>query len=365
MWTIIGQERAVAVLSQAISRGRISHAYLFSGPSQVGKATAALQLAQALNCKGEDPPCGRCRQCYLIQEGKHPDVEVIGIGGLCDESEHKDHSADGSKEIRICQVRRLKRIASRAPFEGRYRVVIVDPADALNVESSNALLKTLEEPPSSLVVILVSGREEALLPTVRSRCRRVQFSALPAAEVAKALEQTWEVPPEDAVALARLSGGRLGWAVAAWEDETVLPSREGVLEDVYRLTAAGRDERFSYAAQLATRFYRDREGVLAVLDLWQAWWRDVLLVAAGCTDIVVNSGSLDRLSLLARKYSIGQVKSFLEAIATTRQHLLENVNPQLALEVLMLDLPAPALRKENVLPRPGDGATSAAEPAAV
>jgi DNA polymerase-3 subunit delta' len=365
VWTIIGQERAVAVLSQAITQGRVSHAYLFSGPSQVGKATAALQLAQALNCRGEDPPCGRCRQCHLIAEGKHPDVEVIGIGGLCDESDHKDHSADGSKEIRICQVRRLKRLVSRAPFQGRYRVVIVDPADALNVESSNALLKTLEEPPASLVLILVTSREEALLPTVRSRCRRVPFAALPAAEIAKALEEVWEVPAADADALARLSGGRLGWAVTAWEDETVLPAREAVLEDVYRLAAAGRDERFDYASQLASRFYRDREGVLAVLDLWQEWWRDVLLVAAGCTDIAVNSGSLDRLSLLVRKYDIGQVKSFLEAIARTRERLLENVSPLLALEVLMLDLPATALRKENTLPRAGDDATSAARPAAV
>jgi len=355
MWMIIGQERAVALLTQGLSQGRFSHAYLFAGPAQVGKATTALQFAQALNCRGEDPPCHRCRQCHLIEEGKHPDVEVITVGGLCDESDHKDHSADGSKDIRICQVRRLERVVSRAPFEGRYRVIIVDPADALNVEASNAFLKTLEEPPPSVVLILVTSREEALLPTVRSRCRRVPFSAMPVAQVADTLQKEWSVPPEDAQLLARLSGGRLGWAVTAWEDETVLPAREAALEDAYRLTTAGRDERFAYASQLASRFYHDRDGVMATLDLWQEWWRDLLLVGAGCADIVTHSDSLDRLGLLARKYSIGQVKSFLEAVARTRRYLLENINPLLALEVLMLDLPAPVSRKESGFPPSGEG----------
>jgi DNA polymerase-3 subunit delta' len=138
--------------------------------------------------------------------------------------------------------------------------------------------------------------------------------------------------------------------VTAWEDETWLPAREAALEEVYRLATAGRDERFAYASQLASRFYRDREGVLGALDLWQEWWRDVLLVASGCTDIVTNVNSLDRLGLVARKYSMGKAKSFLESIAKTRQYLLDNVNAQLALEVLMLDLTAPVSRKESLSP---------------
>jgi DNA polymerase-3 subunit delta' len=347
MWRTIGQERAVAVLSRGLAEGRISHAYLFAGPPQVGKATAALEFAQALNCHGEDPPCHRCKQCHLIEEGKHPDVEVMTIGGLCDESGH-DHAGDGSQEIRICQVRRLKRIGSRAPFEGRYRVVIIDPADALNPESSNALLKTLEEPVESLVLILVASREEALLPTVRSRCRLVPFGAMSPEAVTQALQETWEVPAEDAAMLGRLSGGRLGWAVTAWEDETFLSAREAVLEDAYRLTAAGRDERFAYAAELGRRFSRDRENVLNVLDLWQEWWRDVLLVSAGRPEAVVNAGSLDILTLVAGKYNIEDIVSFIATLRKTRVCLMDNVNAQLALEVLLLRLPVS--RKEKRLP---------------
>lgn len=354
MWTVIGQERAVAALGRALAGGRLSHAYLFSGPPQVGKYTTALQFAQALNCRGEDPPCRRCRQCHLIEQGNHPDVELITVGGLCDESAH-DHSSDNSRDIRICQVRRLERVVSRTPFEGRYRVFIIDPADALNVESSNAFLKTLEEPPPSLVLILVTSREESLLPTVVSRCRKVPFSLMTVTAVQAALEEEWSVPPEDAGLLARLSGGRLGWAVTAWEDETVLPARAALLEDGYRLTTVGRDERFAYAAEMAGRFNRDREGVLRVLDLWRDWWRDVLLVASGCPGIVTNVDTLDRLGLLARKYTVGEIRHVLQAIAETRRSLLDNINAQLALEVLMLDLGAPSIRKEK---------TSAAGPVA-
>ncbi len=155
-WNIVGHEKAISVLRRAVEdEARLSHAYLFAGPEQVGRATAARQFAQALNCTAGTPPaesgglgldlapaespsgdaadlpCGECRSCRLIAEGKHPDVETMTVGGLCDESEHKDHSKDASQDIRICQVRRLEHLVIRAAFEGRTRVIIVDPADAL------------------------------------------------------------------------------------------------------------------------------------------------------------------------------------------------------------------------------------------
>ena len=176
-WNIVGHEKAIDVLRRAVEdEQRLSHAYLFAGPEQVGRATTARRFAQALNCTGDgDRPCDECRACRLISEGKHPDVETLTIGGICDEPEHKDHSKDSSQDIRICQVRRLQHIVSRAPFEARIRVIVVDPADALTTEAANAFLKTLEEPPDHVVLILVTSREEALLETVRSRCRRIAF----------------------------------------------------------------------------------------------------------------------------------------------------------------------------------------------
>src|SRR3972149_6107643 len=132
-WDIIGQERAVAVLRRAVEdEARLSHAYLFV---EAGGAVS--------------PPWGECRACRLIAEDKHPDVEWVIVGGVCEEPEHRDHSADSSRDIRICQVRRLERVVSRTTVDARYRVIIVDPADAMTVEAANAFLKTLEEPARS------------------------------------------------------------------------------------------------------------------------------------------------------------------------------------------------------------------------
>ena len=351
-WRLLGQTGVVTMLAAAQREGRLAHAYLFVGPSQVGKATAARELALALTCRGEDPPCHRCRQCHEIEAGRHPDLELVGVGGLCEEPDHRDHRTDGSKDIRICQVRRLERVLSRAPYEGQHRVVIVDPADALNVEAANAFLKTLEEPPASAVLILVTGREEALPPTVRSRCRRVAFQRIPVAGVEQALVERWSAAPEKAKALARLSGGRLGWAVTALEDEGLLASRGSLLDEVERLAGASLSERFSFAGRHGFLFSRERESVLAVLDLWEEWWRDLLLAAAGRPDLALNLDRLDKLSEESGQYQVRAVVRFLKALGRVRRQLQENVNPLLALEALMLELPAPALRKEAGSSRP-------------
>jgi DNA polymerase-3 subunit delta' len=351
-WRLLGQPGVVAMLGSALREGRLAHAYLFAGPGQVGKATAARELAMALNCRGEDPPCHRCRQCHEIEAGHHPDLELVAVGGLCEEPDHRDHHTDGSKDIRICQVRRLQRLLSRAPYEGQHRVVILDPADALNVEAANAFLKTLEEPPASAVLILVTSREEALPPTVRSRCRRVAFRRMPVADVEQALVDRWSAAPEKAKALARLSGGRLGWAVTALEDEGLLASRDSLLDEAERLAGASLLERFAFAGRHGSLFSRERDTVLAVLDLWEEWWRDLLLATAGRPDLALNQERLDKLSEEGGEYQVRAVVRFLKALARTRRQLQENVNPLLALEALMLELPAPALRKEAGFSRP-------------
>ena len=351
-WRLLGQPGVVSMLAGALREGRLAHAYLFVGPAQVGKATAARELAMALNCRGEDPPCRRCRQCHQIEAGRHPDLELVGVGGLCEEPDHRDHRTEGSKDIRICQVRRLERLLSRAPYEGSHRVVIVDPADALNVEAANAFLKTLEEPPASVVLILVTSREEALPPTVRSRCRRVAFRRMPVVDVEQALVDGWSAAPEKAKSLARLSGGRLGWAVSALQDEGLLSGRDSVLEDVQRLAGASLLERFLYAGRLGHLFPRERDTVLAVLDLWEEWWRDLLLATAGRPELALNLDRLDKLSEESGKYQLRAVVRFLGALGRARRQLQENVNPLLALETLMLELPVPALRKEAEFARP-------------
>ena len=337
-WTLVGQEQAVGVLTRAVEEDRVAHAYLFAGPAHVGKTVAAIQFAQLLNCTGGEPPCGRCRACERIAATAHPDVEMVGIGGLCDDAEHK-HSADDSRSIRVCQVRRIQRVVTRGAFEARYRVFIIEPADALEVVASNALLKTLEEPPDNVVIILVTDKEEALLPTIRSRARRVGFSGLTAPVIERTLRTRWDVEPSRASELARLAGGRLGWAVGALHDERVLEQHADALDRAQALAAAPLSERFAFAADAGGRYTKDRAGIQETLEAWQAWWRDILLIAAGREGQAVFRERLDSLRPLAAQCGVPAAVRALRAISDARQHLAENASPLLALETMMLALP--------------------------
>jgi len=280
----------------------------------VGKGTLALELAQALNCEGPEPPCQECSPCRRIAAGIHADVQVVGVeatdGGI-----HKDISID--------QIRELGRVVSLRPFEGRCRVIIIDPADAMNEAAQNAFLKTLEEPPPDVLFVLITSRPQALRATILARCQR------------------WSVAPRQAQLLARLSRGRLGWAIAAHQDEKMMRVRHEALTDIRALPERTIQERFGYASEVVGRFSRDRTTVLAVLDLWRDWWRDVLLASSGCQDVITNLDLWDILKAEASRYDPAQVVAFLRSLAATKRRLEENVNPRLALEVLMLDLPAP------------------------
>jgi len=333
MWQTVGQDRAVAALQRALAGGRKAHAYLLAGPPQVGKATLARELAQALNCEGADPPCHECTPCRRIAAGIHADVQTVSVEADGDGAVHKDISID--------QIREVGRAVSLRAFEGRCRVIIIDPADAMNEAAQNAFLKTLEEPPPGVVFVLITSRPQLLRATVRSRCQRLDLRPLPVAAAAAALVERWGLPEPRAELLARLSRGRLGWALAAQADEEMLRARREALTDIRALPQRSLAERFAYAGDLAGRFGRQREAVLGLLDLWGQWWRDVLLAAAGCQEAVSNVDLADVLRAEAGRYDPRRVAVFLRSLAATRRRLEENVNPRLALEVLLLDLPAP------------------------
>lgn len=322
----------MAFLDGGLKSGGHAHAYLFVGPSQVGKKTTALGFAQALNCLEAAPPCGECRSCLRIAAGKHADVQIVGL-------QVSERTGRLRTEIGIDQIREIEKATYLPPFEGKCRVIIIEEADLLSQEAGNGLLKTLEEPPPSVVFILVASDEEALLPTVVSRCQRVEFPPLSAAAMEAALVKHWTVEPERAQLLSRLSGGRLGWALAVKDNEDLLHQRREKLAGLVELAAAGLEQRFAHAAQLASQFEADRDTLLDTLQLWLDWWRDLMLIKEGCGRWTTNIDQKDILARGARSFTLAQIKAAMTSIAAALYQLRHNVNQRLALEVLMLDLP--------------------------
>jgi DNA polymerase-3 subunit delta' len=333
VWQTVGQSRAVALLRHSLERGAIAHAYLLVGPPHVGKMTLALDLARAVNCLGDEPPCGQCDPCQKIAAGRHADVQVIGIYA-------SGNSNDKPRtEIGIVQVRELQHSSSLPPFEGRYRVYIIDGAELMSNEAANCLLKTLEEPSAGVIFVLLTASESALLATVVSRCQRLELRPLPASQVGVALSEGWGVEMKKAELLARLSHGCLGWAIAAANDQSVLEQRDQRLDKLLDIMSTDYEERFDYVNQLVAWFGQSRGLVQEILGLWIDWWRDLLLVKVGCIDDVTNIDRKEMLAGLAKGYGLAEVRAFIGAVQAAEEQLEKNANPRLVLEVLMLGLP--------------------------
>jgi DNA polymerase-3 subunit delta' len=240
---VIGHRRLVALLARAVHRESLPPSLILSGPGGIGKRLVAFATAQALNCTaplgappslgGDEagPPlevdaCGRCAACRRIARGVHPDVLLVEPGN--------------SGSIKIDQVRDIIDRAAYRPFEGRRRAVIVDEADALVPAAQNALLKTLEEPPSSSVFMLVTSRPDMLLATVRSRCPRLRFRPLGAGDVAAALMKRGR-SEDEARAVAATADGSIAQALEASARELV--EARGVAGRVLAHAAASDDPR--------------------------------------------------------------------------------------------------------------------------
>jgi DNA polymerase-3 subunit delta' len=336
---IIAQDRALTPLRSALRRGALHHAYLFGGPEGVGKGRAARLLAQAANCEGgvagpagfRDDPCGSCGPCRKIAKGVHPDVLVLAEERVMAKAGTWDPKGgrSPSKDIVVDQVRDVvdRRLSLRR-FEGRRRFVVVDPADAMNPQAQNALLKTLEEPPDDTTLVLVASSPDSLLPTIRSRCLRVPFAPLPVDAVAERLVAEGHAP-ERARLAAALSGGSLGRALAL-DDEALAEQQEAVL-------AAAALDPGDAGAWLA--FARDRAGdrdsAAALCELLALWLRDVAAAQAGSPALAL-ADLAEATGRVAAALSPAETLRRRREVRRTAAALRQNAAPVLALEAMLI-----------------------------
>lgn len=321
---VLGHRQVCDVLRAAVAHGRVPQSLLFSGPDGVGKRTTALALAQALNCPRarDGDACGTCATCQRIARGQHADVVYLDQGEAA--------------SIKIQALRdRVLDVAGYRPFEAARRVFIIDPAEALTPQAQDALLKTLEEPPSTTLLVLITAYPDTLLPTVQSRCRRLRFGPLSSADVARVLVEHRGVEPAAARAIATASGGSVAAAIAA-ETGHAEDDREAA---VLLLEAAARD---APAGRLraADRFVkhgskrRDRDALGARLALVTSLLRDLAAAQAG-----VEAVDLDQaVARLRPSYDLQRATAAFLALSEAQTWLEQNAGPKIVADWVALTL---------------------------
>lgn len=343
-WPVFGHHWAIQLLAKTtvpavagLARNGPSHAYLLLGAPQIGKSTLAKAFAKALLCT--DPvqrPCHRCRNCQLVARDSHPDLQYFQPKKkLPNKEETVVDRVDGS--ILRDQADVVVHEAALRPVEARYRILLIQDAHRAHVVFQNKVLKTLEEPPPNTILILTAHDRAGILPTIVSRCQVLELRPLDTAAVEQALRSGWQVAPEPAALYARLSSGRLGWAVEQLSDEQSGRQRQDQLAQLWELLPADRVQRLAFSESLAAN--RDSRQLFGMLQLWTAWWRDVLLVQAGCDDACSNIDQEPELKRQAHLLEQDAVRKLMHTLQRIERYLHHTVNTRLALDVLVLQLP--------------------------
>ena len=320
---IIGHQQITEQLQRTVASDRIAGAYLFVGPTGIGKEMVARYFAQLILCQqgaqpgsppviGKGQVCGTCLACRKVDSGNHPDLQFIRPEGSL---------------LKIGQIRELQKQIIYEPLEASRKVYILTDAERMNPEAENCLLKTLEEPPAASVLILLTANIQALLPTTRSRCQILQFHPMPTQELAEILTNKFSVAPEQATALAIAADGAIGKALAQLEKGDIRTERiPEVLKETDPLAAF----------RLAENF-KDNPETLSELV---TWYRDLLFLQQGApSELITHIHSAAELRTLVPRYSHLRIQQAIQTVFETKS-LLDNTNTNatLALEVMCLKL---------------------------
>lgn len=345
----IGNARAVEILNRAIAQDRLPHAMIFAGPAGIGKCTLALLVAQRLNCLSleADRACGHCLACRKISavlESRYLECKTLkgGFCGTCANCQVRTkHHPDvrliepEKSTIGIEQVRDLIDEIAFQPAEARYRVVIFDPAEQMSLGAHNSLLKTLEEPASRTVIILITTNPYVLLQTIRSRSRMLQFGEIPQDRIERHLIENEGRGVEEARLAAALSGGSLA-AALSFDTNEYRDTRKQALEFVSLLLKRGR---FTDVSTIAAQVAKEKDK--AFFSVWiesvAALLQDVYYSGIA-TERVGQRDVMEKMKELAQSISHRELVRIITAVGKLKHDLQYNVNRQLALEAMFVAL---------------------------
>lgn len=317
----IGNNDAKAYFTKTINKDQLSHSYIFEGPYGVGKNTFALEVAKFILCENKqgERPCGECTSCHMIESGNHPDVTLV-------EKDTKITKVDTIRE-QIVQNIEIK------PYRSDYKIIIIKSADSISVQGQNALLKTIEEPPSYGIIILICENMATLLPTIKSRCITVRFNPLSQEEVSYYLEQRG-VYEEQKEVLTKLSEGSIGRLQDILENEEYLELRKQSISYLDKLGQANLVQLYELVKEIG----EEKENLEQILSFWLLWYRDIVVIkTAKSTDLYYPDYHKQLLDM-SQKLTYNKVNQNIEHIKTSILDIRQNVNSTFIIENLLLKL---------------------------
>ena len=329
---ILGQDRPKQILEKALRSGRIPNSYLFYGQESVGKKFTAIEVCKALNCETLSPvdSCDKCPSCLKIEKRIHPDLFIL---------EPKKSSPTAREAVlKIDEIRELQKKLLYLPYEGNTKVAIINNAECMNPQAANSFLKTLEEPPTKTLIILIASNPYQLLPTVVSRCQGIRFYPLPSEAIKTIIShhlksEAGESQPEEIELRSRRSMGQVAYAL----EEDLLEASED-REELIRLISIISFKRMDQVFLWTKAKAKQTERILLILDELTRILRDLVLIkVAPETSVVTNKDLIKQLRTLALQKSTPALLTMFETVQNTKAAIKLNANSQLALENMLIN----------------------------
>lgn len=317
---IIGHEKQINSLKNAIDKGSVSHSYLFEGEEGLGKRKLALVFSKTLLCKeGKNTPCNVCSSCIKFDRGNHPDFkELSPEKGL----------------INLKQVEELISSVSTSPFESKRKIFLINDSHLMNSEGKNKLLKTLEEPPEFMNIILVTSRTNKLLPTIISRCQGIKFYPVDSSRIRDLLVKEYSIDEDNSKFIAEFTRGSVGRSIDLAMSQDFFKKRDEIINIVDSILKGDKTK----ALSSIDFFTSNKENIDEVLDIILYWFRDLLLYKEiGESSLILNK---DKLQILSSQsfVDLSKINDIIYNIEETKANIKSNVNFGLSIETMLLNI---------------------------
>jgi DNA polymerase III subunit delta' len=316
LFEVLGQDFSKKYLNEAMKNNKISHSYIINGPDGIGKSIFALHMAEVLLCNSEPSPCGFCNSCKKVEKLIHPDVKIID---------------NGKKSVGVNDIRNLIDEINTRPYEGKVKIIIIKNADNITHEGQNALLKTLEEPPNNVIIILLVEFIDSILQTILSRCQVLRFGRVPLKEIIEFLSKKGFTKEESEIA-TNLSDGIPGRALAQLDSKYV-NLRKQTIEISHKIVTSD-----PLAGFECEKFFMDnKEDIDYIFDILMTWNRDILIFKSTKNEKnIINRDFYDLLVEESQLLSYNRLDRVMDVIKDTNEKIKQYANFQLAVEIMLL-----------------------------